>query len=157
MHAIDWVRSAGEFLERFGIDNAIREAELIVAHCLKSDRVALYKDNPAISEEQEEQLTAFLIRRSKREPLHYILGYVEFYGLKIKIGKGVLIPRPETELLVEETIKTITSYKLQVTSKDKDSSLSILDLCTGSGCVALALARKIPDADVYGTDTSEIA
>lgn len=164
MHAIDRIRSAEEFLRRFGIDDAIREAELIVTHCLKRDRTELYRDNPFISKKQEEQIHEFLNRRSKREPLHYITGYIEFYELKIKIGKGVLIPRPETELLVEEAIKAVTSYKLQVTRKDKDSSLithysllNILDLCTGSGCVALALARKIPDADVYGTDTSGIA
>ncbi len=164
MHAIDRIRSAEEFLRRFGIDDAIREAELIVTHFLKRDRTELYRDNPFISKKQEEQIYEFLNRRSKKEPLHYITGYIEFYGLKIKIGKGVLIPRPETELLVEEAIKAVTSYKLQVTRKDKDSSLithhsllNILDLCTGSGCVALALARKIPDADVYGTDTSGIA
>ncbi len=58
------------------------------------------------NEEEIERIDEFLKRRSKREPLQYILGYVDFYGLKIKVGKGVLIPRPETELLAEEAIKT---------------------------------------------------
>ena len=158
------LREATEFLKRSGIEDAERDAEIILTHCLGIDRVTLYRDNPVVSEKQAEQIDKFLTRRSKREPLQYIIGYIEFYGLKIKIGKGVLIPRPETEVLVEEAIKTVTSYKLQVTSKDKDSSLithypllNILDLCTGSGCVALALAREFHDAHVYGTDTSRIA
>ncbi len=164
MNSLDKLRKARELLERSDIDDAGREAELIISHCLEIDRVTIYRDNPGISEECISKIDEFLKRRSKREPLQYILGYTEFYGLKIKVGKGVLIPRPETELLVEETIKTVTSYKLQVTSKNKDSSLithysllNILDLCTGSGCLALALARKFPDAQIYGTDTSGIA
>ena len=157
LKTLDKLKEAVYFLKKCSIDNAEKEAETILTHCLGIDRVTLYRDNTVVSEKQEEQIYEFLARRSKREPLYYILGYVEFYGLKIKVGQGVLIPRPETELLVEEAIKTVTSYKLQVTSKDRDSSLNILDLCTGSGCLALALAKEFPDAHVYGTDISEIA
>ena len=87
-------------------------------------------------------------RRVTREPLQYILGSVDFLGLKIKVGHGVLIPRPETELLAEEAIRAISK---------KNAKLNILDLCTGSGCLALALARAFPDAMVYGTDSEETA
>jgi release factor glutamine methyltransferase len=100
-------------------------------------------------------------RRAKREPLQYILGYVEFLGLKIKVGRGVLIPRPETELLAEETIKTVKRKLLGVRKTSPHSSrftsLRFLDLCTGSGCLALSLAREFRDAQVYGTDTSATA
>ena len=157
MNALNKIREAKEFLESLGIEDAVREAEIIVSHFLGIDRLILYKDNPQILEDIIPMIDELLTRRSKREPLQYVIGYTEFHGLKIKVGSGVLIPRPETELLAEEAIKTVTGYKLQVATKDKDSSLSILDLCTGSGCLALALAREFLGAQVYGTDTSEIA
>ena len=162
MKALDNLTKAKEFLEMCGIEDADREAELIISHCLGINRIILYKDNPDIPEEALLKINEILKRRVKREPLQYILGYTEFYGLKIKVGPGVLIPRPETELLVEEAIKKITNYKLQVASKNSSfilhpSSFQIFDLCTGSGCLALALAREFPDAEVYGTDTLEIA
>ena len=164
MKALDKLREATDFLKRYGIEDAVREAESILTHCLEMERTAFFRDNPALRENVIERIDGFLVRRSKREPLQYILGYVDFLGIKIKVGKGVLIPRPETELLAEEALKTVTSNELQVTSKDKNSSLvtrrqslSILDLCTGSGCLALALAKEFPHAYVYGTDISEVA
>jgi release factor glutamine methyltransferase len=157
MRALDKLREAAELLKGSGIDGASREAEIIIVHCLGIDKTALFRDNPLVREDELTKINGSIKRRSRSEPLQYILGYVEFYGLKIKVGQGVLIPRPETELLIEEAIKTVNSYKLKVKSKGKDSSLNILDLCTGSGCLALALAKESPDAQVYGTDTSEIA
>ena len=164
MKALDKLREATDFLKRYGIEEAAREAESILTHCLEMERTAFFRDNPALQENIIERIDGFLVRRSKGEPLQYILGYVDFLGIKIKVGKGVLIPRPETELLAEEALKTVTSNELQVTSKDKNSllvtrrqSLSILDLCTGSGCLALALAKEFPHAYIYGTDISEVA
>jgi release factor glutamine methyltransferase len=149
MRALETLQSARELLEISGLNDADREAELIVSHCLGIDRLHLYKEDPDIPEKIILQIYEYLRRRAAREPLQYILGYTEFHGLKIKVGPGVLIPRPETEFLVEEAIKTVhTSHFM---------SLRILDLCTGSGCIALALAREFPDAEVYGTDISEIA
>ncbi len=149
MKALDKLREATEFFKLYGIEDANREAEIIVSHCIDIDRTVLYRDNPVINKGQLEKIDKFLKRRAKREPLQYILGYVDFYGLKIKVGKGVLIPRPETELLAEEAIKAVKREALSV--------MRILDLCTGSGCLALALAMEFPDAKVYGTDTSENA
>src|SRR3989337_2036889 len=149
MRALDKLKEPTEFLKRYGIEDAGREAEIIITHCIGINRTVLYRDNPKIREEEIERIDEFLKRRSKREPLQYILGYVDFYGLKIKVGKGVLIPRPETELLAEEAIKAVKREALSV--------MRILDLCTGSGCLALALAKEFPDARVYGTDTSENA
>ena len=169
MNALSKLRNAMEFLEKSGIDNAGREAELIISYCLNIDRVALYKDNPMISENIISKIDELLRRRAKREPLQYILGYTEFCGLKIKVGKGVLIPRPETELLVEEAVKVVRSQQFNpplltgnppsppFSKGGMGGFVSILDLCTGCGCIALALAREFPDAQVYGTDISEIA
>jgi release factor glutamine methyltransferase len=164
MRAFDKLKEAAGVLKRYGIENAERDAEIIMIHCLKTDRSTFFRDNPIICKEELGKIDDSLRRRSKREPLQYILGYVDFYGLKIKVGKGVLIPRPETELLAEVAIKTVKSLKLKVKNEAKNSSLVtrhssliILDLCTGSGCLALALAREFPDAWVYGTDISDVA
>jgi len=180
MRALDKLKEAADFLKRYAIEDAVREAEIILIHCLGTDRTAFFRDNPKIYEKEFEKIDEFLVRRSKREPLQYILGYVEFYGLKIKVGKGVLIPRPETELLAEIAIKTVRQklnpplptnnpllppfnkggmggFKKGKGGGITNSSLSILDLCTGSGCLALVLAREFSHALVYGTDISEIA
>ena len=149
MKALETLQSARELLEISGLNDADRESELIVSHCLGIDRLHLFKEDPHIPENILLQIYEYLRRRAAREPLQYILGYTEFHGLKIKVGPGVLIPRPETELLVEEAVKTVHTSHF--------TSLRILDLCTGSGCIALALAREFPDAQVYGTDTSEVA
>jgi release factor glutamine methyltransferase len=151
MNALNKIREAKEFLESLGIEDAARETEIIVSHFLGIDRLMLYKDNPQISEDIIPMIDELLTRRSKREPLQYVIGHTEFHGLKIKVGSGVLIPRPETELLAEQAIKTISNFEFRI------SNFKILDLCTGSGCLALALAREFLDAQVYGTDTSEIA
>jgi release factor glutamine methyltransferase len=157
MRALETLQSARKLLEISGLNDADREAELIVSHCLGIDRLHLYKEDPDIPENILLQIYGYIRRRAAREPLQYILGYTEFHGLKIKVGPGVLIPRPETELLVEEAIKILRNAG-KGTGKVKVSyNLKILDLCLGSGCIALALAREFPDAQVYGTDTSEVA
>jgi release factor glutamine methyltransferase len=166
-----------------GIEDAPKESELILTGCLGMDRVGLYRDIPVLSEEQQGMLKEIVGRRCRREPLQYIIGHVEFCGLSINVGPGVLIPRPETELLVEEVLKTVDSYQSPVISQEKqsrdlrsssdsrqstadgndsrlptaDERLRILDLCTGSGCIALSLAKHLPGSSVVGTDISEKA
>jgi release factor glutamine methyltransferase len=88
-------------------------------------------------------------RRCNREPLQYIIGNIDFLGLNLEVGEGVLIPRPETELMAEHAIKLLEARN----TKQK----LVLDLCTGSGCMALAIAVKFQDALVYGVDISEKA
>jgi release factor glutamine methyltransferase len=153
MTVLDKIKEITEFLKGLGIEDAHKESEIIVTHCLGIDKTVLYRDNPVLSEKNVREIGAVLQRRAKREPLQYILGHVEFCGLKIKVGQGVLIPRPETELLAEEVIKTISTSNPPFTK----SELKILDLCTGSGCLALAIAKRFPDAEAYGTDISKDA
>jgi len=164
MTAIEKLRDISAFLKNAGIEDASKEAESLITEALlkKQFQVSsfkfqdrqwikskIYAGDLEIDDETLLLIDNFAERRSRGEPLQYIIGYVEFYGLKINVGRGVLIPRPETELLAEETIKIlrsrITHYALRIT---------ILDLCTGSGCIAIALAKHFPDADVYGVDKS---
>ncbi len=169
MTVIDKLKEASAFLKSKGIEDAHKESEIIAIHSLNIDKTALYRDNPILSEKNIKEIDDILERRAKREPLQYILGYVEFYGLKIRVGEGVLIPRPETELLAEEVITTIRNQKLpphpplvkgglrgdeNSELRTLNSKLKVLDLCTGSGCLALALAKNLPDSTVYGTDIS---
>ncbi|MDP3296008.1 MAG: peptide chain release factor N(5)-glutamine methyltransferase [Thermodesulfovibrionia bacterium] len=173
MKAIEKLKEVARLFESSGIEAAEKEAEMLVRHSFGLNTVEIYRDNPEPSEKQIKTLESMLSRRLKHEPIQYVLGHEEFLGMKILVKHGVLIPRTETELMAEQAIKAVISYKLQVTSKNKDSSLvtlhrmvqgvtrhsslSILDLCTGSGCLALALAREFPDFKVYGTDISGVA
>lgn len=100
-----------------------------------------------LNAEQKNQLLAMLQRRITGEPLQYILGEWEFYGLKIFVGQGVLIPRPETELLIDTILDFCKFHPVR----------HIIDLCTGSGCIALALKKHLPDVLVSAVDISETA
>jgi release factor glutamine methyltransferase len=142
------LKSASESLARCGIENPEKEAEIIVTHAAGIDTLTLYRDDPAPGGEAEAKVRAMLGRRCRREPLQYILGSVEFHGLKIHVGPGVLIPRPETELIVEELLRLLAPPA---------RGLRLLDRCTGSGCLALAAARELPGSHVVGTDISEAA
>jgi release factor glutamine methyltransferase len=152
-------------LRRYGIEDSRKEAELILTQCLGLERVTLYRDDPFLSPLQVETLRKVLERRRGREPVQYIIGHVSFYGLTIKVGPGVLIPRPETELVVEEAIKTVKSRQPEIIRQGMkgpgqsttERRLKVLDLCTGSGCLGIALAKEFPGAGVVGTDISETA
>lgn len=167
MKALSTLSEVTKTLKANLIESAEKEAEILVRHGLDTDTTKIYRDNPKFSEAEIRTIKEMVNRRLNHEPLQYILGYEEFLGLRLKVGPGVLIPRPETELLAEYAIKTVASYKLQVTSKFynsklfqfpvPNSQLSILDIGTGSGCLALALAKEFPDAYVYGIDISETA
>jgi len=93
----------------------------------------------------ELEYAALVGRRAAREPVAYIVGHQEFWGLPIRVSPAVLIPRPETELLVEASLER---------HHDRSSPVLIADLCTGSGCVAVALARELPSASILATDVS---
>ncbi len=140
------------YLSEKGISTARLDGELLLAHLLGMDRTHLYMnfDQPLTKEE----LVAFkslVKRRGNREPLQYITERQEFWSMPFKVSPNVLIPRPETELLVEEAIKAIKATFPQ------DDSLNLLDIGTGSGALAAALAKEIKSASIIGVDISDEA
>lgn len=147
MDAQALIRQAAELLIRAEIPDAPREAELLLLHATGFDRVALYRDNPEIPARARRLYDSFIKRRVAREPVYYITGRVEFMGINLRVGPGVLVPRPETELLVEQALRILEPMRKP----------HLLDLCTGSGCIALAIARARPDAEITATDQSAIA
>ncbi len=126
-------------------DNARRDAELLLLHTLDITRAALLA-NPARELTPAEQQTykAAITRRLRYEPIQYIIGTQEFYGLPFHVTPAVLIPRPETELLVEAVLQRLPH----------DRSLTIADIGTGSGAIAIALAAHLPKATLTALDLS---
>ena len=158
MNAIDKLKQVSAFLESKGVEDAAKEAEIFITETLHIGKSKLYSGSFEISEDTSKQIDALTSRRAEGEPLQYIIGHVDFYGLKINVSRGVLIPRPETELLVEEAIKLLKETPPHPPlSKGGQRGVKILDLCTGSGCIAIALAKRLPEAHVYGIDKSDIA
>lgn len=147
---LTWGRA---YFEEKGVDSPRLTMELLVAHVLKKQRIELYTqfDRP-LAEGELTTLRAMIKRRAAHEPLQYITGETEFYGLTLAVTPAVLIPRPETELLAEYVIKRVRDS----TNAD-ESEIGILDIGTGSGCIALALAKHLPRAAVFGLDVSDDA
>jgi release factor glutamine methyltransferase len=133
-------------LKAQGIPSPRLEAETLLCSVLSCKRIDLYTDpEKSCSEPQGNLFGEFIRRRSKREPLQYITGEVEFSGLSLAVWSGVFIPRPETELIVE-AVCAISPVPER-----------ILDLCTGSGALAVALASRLPSSKVTAIDCSERA
>jgi len=128
------------------------------ALCLAEKAFAMNKTDLRLRGEQQVdsvEYFALVARRASGEPLQYILGEWEFYGLPFAVGPGVLIPRPETELLVEAALKQFTVDSLQLTIGSLQ--LTVYDLCAGSGCVGLSIAHHLPNAKVYLVELSDEA
>ncbi len=146
---LDLITWGTDYLTEKKIDDARLNIELMLAHVLRLKRIQLYTsfDKP-LTEEELSVFKELLKRRLANEPLQYILGETEFMGLKFFVDKRVLIPRPETELLVEKSIDLIKE-RFAV-----ESEISILDIGTGSGCIAVSLAKLVPRSNVVAIDNS---
>jgi release factor glutamine methyltransferase len=144
---LEIVRKSTEFLAGKGVESPRLQAELLVGHALGLPRMQLYVQFERLLTEPElEAIRPLLRRRAQGEPMQYITGWTEFHGLRLKVDRRALIPRPETELLVERIIE-----------RTAVPPTSILDLGTGSGAIALALARQYPEARVIAVDNSPAA
>lgn len=145
---LEAIKLSTEYLEKKGIESARTNAELLLAHILNCNRLDLYlKFDQPLKQNETDQYREYIARRGKFEPLQYITGTVYFFGLKLNVDPSVLIPRPETELLVETIIE---QYKEIPNTK-------ILDVGTGSGNIAIALAKYLENSSVISIDVNDAA
>lgn len=142
------LQRARELLSRNSIEDEALEAELLLRHTLNIDRAGLYAEpEGALTSQQKADFWDKVERRVKGIPSAYITGVREFYGLEFYVDDSVLIPRPETELLVEKAIEIARNY----------SSPVIADIGTGCGAIAISLAVNLPRAFLFATDISQKA
>jgi release factor glutamine methyltransferase len=143
LKVLTWTK---DFLAGKGIGNARLEAEWLLCAATGLDRVGLYLNfEKPLTDEELASYRSMVTRRGKREPLQHILGNQEFCGLEFEVTPDVLIPRYDTETLVNESVRMIPGAR------------SVLDVGTGSGCVAVALAKLLPAAMITAVDISEAA
>ena len=139
---------AREMLEANDIEDFSLESELLLRHTLNKNRVQLYQDlEEQLSSKQEEDYWNLIERRLNHEPTAYITGHREFYGLDFYVNPNVLIPRPESELLVELALSTAANQQVS----------TIADIGTGCGVIAISLALNLPHVNIYATDISASA
>ena len=145
---LDAIKLSTDYLEKKGIESARLNSELMLAEILNCKRLDLYlKFEQPLQEYEVDKLREWISRRGKFEPLQYIIGKADFYGARFNVNNFVLIPRPETEILVDRII---------VQNKNR-GSLRILDIGTGSGIIPIVLALHITDATICAIDNSSDA
>ena len=135
-------------LEAAGIEAPLRNTDWILEAVLEASRAQLYAHpQQEVTPEQAARVLALAARRAAGEPLQYLLSHTDFYGLRLRVTPDVLIPRPETEEVVEEGLRLVRAI----------AAPRVLDAGTGSGCIALAIQHECPEAHVYACDVSEPA
>ncbi len=143
---LEWI---DPFLKEKEVDAPRLCAELLICHVLGKQRIQVYTEfDQVVPPEKLAALRALVKRASEHEPVAYLVGRTEFYSLELAVSSACLIPRPETELLVQHGIEFLRSRK---------APYRVLDLCTGSGCIAVAIAKNVPEALVVATDIDDEA
>lgn len=145
----DLVEHAAKRFEEAGIDSAIVDAELLAGHVLNLTRGGIQSEiirGAEITDSQAEEITNLYARRLNREPLQHITGKAYFRNLELQVGRGVFIPRPETEFVAQLAIDALR----QVAA----AAPIAIDLGTGSGAIALAMATEVPNAKIYAVEKS---
>ncbi|MEL7238982.1 MAG: peptide chain release factor N(5)-glutamine methyltransferase [Planctomycetota bacterium] len=148
---LEWTTA---FFERKQVDSPRLSAEMLLAHVLELQRIELYTnfDRP-LSPGELKQYRELVQRAANQEPVRYLTGTAPFYGLDFKVSAAVLIPRPDTETLVE----TVLHHQKLATDDAALASPRIADLCTGSGCIAIALAKHLTEAQIVAVEIDEAA
>jgi release factor glutamine methyltransferase len=143
---LETIQKSAEFLSKKGIESSRLQAELLLAHLLKMPRMKLYLNfDRALTEQETNSLREFVKRRGQREPLQHITGSTSFCGFEIAVDRRALVPRPETEMLAELGWTFLSTLS---------SAQTALDVGTGTGCIAIALAAKCLDARITAIDAS---
>lgn len=147
---LELIHLSADYLKNKGIEQPKKSAEELIADALNLKKIDLYLffDRP-VDEEELAKVRALLLRRGQGEPWQYIKGEVEFYGCQLKVGPSVLIPRQETEILVDNIVKELKRSDLQ--------GKMFCDLCSGSGCIGLAIKKSCPELNVTLVDISHEA
>jgi release factor glutamine methyltransferase len=145
---VDVLKKTSDYFESRGIPSPRLDAELIIGHSLGLDRMALYMnfDRP-LTEGELQAIRPLVRRRGEREPVAWITGSKGFHKLDLVVGPGVLVPRPDTETLVEVALELI----------EPDEDCYVADACCGSGAIGLALASERPELKLYATDLAREA
>jgi release factor glutamine methyltransferase len=148
---LEVLQAATAHFKKHGVDNPRLNAEHLLAHILERKRIELYLDfDRKLTETELGPLRQLVKRRSEGEPLQHLLGSVEFCGLSFVCDRRAMVPRPETEELVE-------SLKSEIQSLSGGPKFQIVDIGTGSGVIALSLAAEFPEADILAVDVSDDA
>ncbi len=143
---LSWVT---EYLGTKGIDSPRLSAELLLSHILGKKRIELYTQfDHRVAEDQLARLRDLVKRAGQHEPVAYLVGKVEFYSLELNVTPDCMIPRPETELLVERAIEFL---------RGRTGLQLVCDLCTGSGCIGIVIAKNCPNARIIASDISDDA
>lgn len=143
---LNWVT---EYLKNRGVDSPRLSAELLLSYVLGLKRIELYTQfDKLVVKEQQDKLHDLVKRAGRCEPIAYLTGKTEFYSLQLEVTRDCMIPRPETELLVEKAIEFL---------RGRTGTQFVCDLCTGCGCIAIAIAKNCPDARIIATDISDAA
>lgn len=150
----DWLRNASNLLQSTGIASARLDAELLLAHALNKPReyIFAHPETLHLRGTSSKELEMLLERRAKREPMAYILGSKEFYGRNFVVTPDVLIPRPESEMMIDLLKQIVEDGMWNV-----EGNRHIIDVGTGSGCLAITAKLELPDFEVVAVDNSEKA
>lgn len=138
------VAETARFLAEHGVETAEAEAEILLAHLLRTDRAGLYARRGELTDEERDLLSRMLLVRASGVPLQHLTGDQPFFEMRLKVRPGVFIPRPETEVLVEQALQCLNIATRPI----------VVDVGTGTGAVALAIKASRSDARVLATDAS---
>lgn len=159
MTVLEVIQRSAEYLDKNGVESPRLQVELLLAHQLKLPRMGLYLNfERKLTDAELEAVRALVKRRAQREPVQHITGTTSFCGLELAVNRKVLTPRPETELLAEmgwENVKKLQAPNSKL--QGEPDRVTVLDLGTGSGCLAIAIAVKCPEAKVMACDICDEA
>jgi release factor glutamine methyltransferase len=152
---LNWIT---EYLTERSIDSPRLSAELLLSGVLETKRIELYTqfDKP-VAKQELDRLHDLVKRAGQDEPIAYLIGKTEFYSLELNITADCMIPRPETELLVQRAIEFLRTRPAPSRCGASPGTQLVCDLCTGSGCIAVAIAKNFPDARIIATDICDAA